>query len=456
VSQIKITNAILLTMDNRRRILNDMTITLKDDKIVEIVDSKEKTSYNYDNGDIIDATGMVVLPGLINCHVHTVQTLFKGVSSEGLELLPWLQKYIYPMESVMDSEEVYTSSLLGYAEMIRSGTTTCADMQSVRYVDKAFEAAEKIGIRSTIAKGLTDHESVPETLREDTSDAIKDSQRLIRTWNNKDNGRLRGMFGPMFIQGCTTKLLKEIAEIANIEKIGIHTHAAENMDELKNDFHRYKKGSLEILNDFGMVGPKSLLAHCIHISDQEIGILSQKRSNVVHCPSSNLKLASGICSVPKLLEHNVNVTLGVDGAACNDNLDIFKDMKLAALLSRISTGSKTFTTSAMDILEMVTNSGAKALGMEDRIGSIEIGKKADLILVSMTNIETIPLFSIPNQLVYSTDGHNVQTVVIDGKIVLENRKLRQINERNLISESQLKAKKIAEKAGIDKKIVNID
>jgi 5-methylthioadenosine/S-adenosylhomocysteine deaminase len=205
-----------------------------------------------------------------------------------------------------------------------------------------------------------------------------------------------------------------------------------------------------------MVGPASLLAHCVHINDNEIEILAQKRSNVVHCPSSNLRLASGICSVPKLINHNINVTLGVDGAACNDNLDLFKDIRLSALLSQISSGSKTFTTSAMDILEMVTNSGAKALGMQDRIGSIEVGKKADLILVRMNNIETIPLFSIPNQLVYSTDGHNVETVIIDGKIVLKNRKLSHIDEEKLISESQLKAKQIAEKSGIDRKIVSIN
>ncbi len=184
--------------------------------------------------------------------------------------------------------------------------------------------------------------------------------------------------------------------------------------------------------------------------------MPKKGSNVVHCPSSNLRLASGICSVPKLLNHNINVTLGVDGAACNDNLDLFKDMRLTALLAQISSGSKTFTTSAMDILEMVTNSGGKALGMEDRIGSIEVGKKADLILVRMNNIETIPLFSIPNQLVYSTDGHNVETVIIDGKIVLKNRQLSHVDEEKLISKSQLKAKRIAEKSGIDGKIISIN
>jgi 5-methylthioadenosine/S-adenosylhomocysteine deaminase len=455
LSQIKITNAILFTMDARKRILNDMTITIKDDKIVEIIGNNEKTSES-ESENVIDATGMVVLPGLVNCHVHTVQTLFKGVSSEGLKLLPWLNKYIFPMESVMNPQEVYTSSLLGYAEMIRSGTTTCADMQSVRHVDKAFEAADKIGIRATIAKSMNDHEAIPETLREDASESIKESQRLFKIWNNGDNGRLSGMFGPTFIQGCSKKLLKEVSEIANMEKIGIHTHAAENLDEVKNDISRYKKRSIEILNDFGMVGPASLLAHCVHINDKEIEILAQKRSNIVHCPSSNLRLASGICSVPKLLNHNINVTLGVDGAACNDNLDLFKDMRLTALLSQISSGSNTFTTSAMDILEMVTNSGAKALGMQDRIGSIEVGKKADLILVRMNNIETIPLFSIPNQLVYSTDGHNVETVIIDGKIVLKNRKLGHIDEEKLISESQLKAKQIAEKSGIDRKIVSIN
>ena len=462
MSKIKIINALVLTMDTINRILSDTTIMIENDKIVDISrtaddDNSKQKSEKRDDIDVIDARGMIVMPGLVNCHVHTVQTLFRGVASDGLELLPWLQEYIYPMESVMDREEVYISSLLGYAELIRSGTTTCADMQSVRHTDKAFQAAEKIGIRATIAKAMMDNEeSVPESLLENTSDSIKESERLIKQWNNIDNGRLRCMFGPRFIQGCTTKLLKEISEIMNIENIGIHIHAAENLQEIENDMKRYKKRSIEILDDLGIVGPKSILAHCIHLSDAEVNILSKKEANIVHCPTSNLKLASGICHVPKLLEKRINVTIGADGAACNDNLDLFKDMKLAALLSRISKGSETFATSAMDILESATKAGAKALGMSDRIGSIELGKKADLVLVSLCNPEMTPLFNIPNQLVYATDGHNVETVIIDGKIVLKNRKLTHIKETDLISNSQSMAKRIAEKSGIDRKMAKLN
>jgi 5-methylthioadenosine/S-adenosylhomocysteine deaminase len=199
MSKIKIINALVLTMDRRNRILNNITIMIENDKIVDISltadDNSKQRSEKRDDIDVIDASGMIVMPGLVNCHVHTVQTLFRGVASDGLGLLPWLQEYIYPMESVMDREEVYVSSLLGYAELIRSGTTTCADMQSVRYTDKAFQAAEQIGIRATIAKSMMDHEeSVPESLLEDTSDSIRESERLIKQWNNIDNGRLRCMF----------------------------------------------------------------------------------------------------------------------------------------------------------------------------------------------------------------------------------------------------------------------
>src|SRR5919109_3273415 len=204
MSKIKIINALVLTMDTINRILSDTTIMIENDRIVDISrttdddNSKQKSEKrdDIDGIDVIDARGMIVMPGLVNCHVHTVQTLFRGVASDGLELLPWLEEYIYPMESVMDREEVYVSSLLGYAELIRSGTTTCADMQSVRYTDKAFQAAEQIGIRATIAKAMMDHEeSVPESLLEDTSDSIRESERLIKQWNNIDNGRLRCMFG---------------------------------------------------------------------------------------------------------------------------------------------------------------------------------------------------------------------------------------------------------------------
>jgi 5-methylthioadenosine/S-adenosylhomocysteine deaminase len=263
------------------------------------------------------------------------------------------------------------------------------------------------------------------------------------------------MYGPRFIQGYSTKLLKETAEIASAEAKGIHTHVAENLDEIKNNIQRYKKRSIEILHDFGLIGSRSILAHCIHINKREFDIISKKSPNVVHCPSSNLKLVSGICQVPSFLKRKINIAIGVDGAACNNNLDIFKDMRLAALLSKISRGSKSFTVSAMDILEMATKSGAKALGLDDTIGSIETGKRADLTIVKLSNLETIPIFSVPDQLVYATDGHNVETVIIDGKVVLKNHQLIQVNEENLILDAQPKAKQIAEKSGIDRKIVHL-
>jgi 5-methylthioadenosine/S-adenosylhomocysteine deaminase len=324
-------------------------------------------------------------------------------------------------------------------------------MQSVRHVDKAFQAASKIGIRATIAKAMMDNETIPENLREDTANSVKESQRMIKYWHGKDKGRLQCMFGPRFIQGCSTKLLKETADIANMENIGVHIHVAENLEEVNNDIQRYNKQPIETLHDFGLIGHKSILAHCIHINDKEFDIIAENAPNVVHCPSSNLKLASGICRVPTFLERKINITIGADGAACNNNLDLFKDMRLAALLSKISKDPRTsFTVTSMDILEMVTRFGAKALGLEDIIGSIEIGKKADLTILNLKNLETVPIFSIPDQLVYAADGHNVDTVIIDGKIILKNRQLTQVEEDNLISGCQSKAADIAEKSGTEK------
>src|SRR5919198_1887810 len=238
MSSVEIKNGLLVTMNERQDILENATIVVENDRIADILRNGNKGTSKTD--EVIDATGMVVLPGLVNCHVHTVQTLFRGIT-DNLELLPWLQKYIYPMESVMDADDVYTGSLAGYAEMIRSGTTTCADMQSVRHVDKAFQAASKIGIRATIAKAMMDNETIPENLREDTANSVKESQRMIKYWHGKDKGRLQCMFGPRFIQGCSTKLLKETADIANMENIGVHIHVAENLEEVNNDIQRYNK-----------------------------------------------------------------------------------------------------------------------------------------------------------------------------------------------------------------------
>jgi cytosine/adenosine deaminase-related metal-dependent hydrolase len=400
----------------------------------------------------MDAAGMIVIPGLVDCHVHTVQTLFRGIC-DNLGLLPWLQKYIYPMESAMDSEDVYTSSLAGYAEMIKSGTTTCADMQSVRHTDSAFEAAGKIGIRSLIAKSMMDQDSIPESLQEDTSTSIAESMKLYRKWHRAEDGRLRCMLGPRFLQGCSEKLLGEVAQISNQTGMSVHIHAAENSTEVKNDIEKYGKRTVEKLHDLGLVGAKSLLVHCVHLSDREIGLIAEENANVVHCPSSNLKLASGICPVPRLMQSQVNVTVGVDGAACNDNLDMFKDMKLASLVSKISGQPQVqvSSVSAMNILEMATVNGARALGMQDEIGSIEKGKKADLTILNMRNIETTPMLDVLNQIIYSTDGHAVKTVIIDGKIVMENRHLTTVDEDALVQKAQSRAEKIVEKAGVGKK-----
>ena len=447
MSSVEIKNGLLVTMNERQDILENATIMVENDRIVDILRNGNKGTSKTD--EVIDATGMVVLPGLVNCHVHTVQTLFRGIT-DNLELLPWLQKYIYPMESVMDADDVYIGSLAGYAEMIRSGTTTCADMQSVRHVDKAFQAAQEIGIRATIAKAMMDSESVPENLREETSYCIKESLRLIRQWNNVDNGRLKCMFGPRFIQGCSSSLLKDVGEIATKHNIGIHIHVAENSAELKQQMEKYKKSPIEVLHQFGLLGSKSLLVHCVQVNDDDMNIISNSRANVVHCPSSNLKLASGICDVTALLEKKINVTIGVDGAACNNNLDIFRDMRLAALLAKISKRSERMPTiSAKDILHMVTIGGAKALGLDDKIGSIEKGKKADITIVNLRKLETVPIFNILDSLVYSAGGHNVETVIINGKIVLRNRQISTIDESNLILKSQLKADNIVKKSGID-------
>ncbi len=445
---VEIRNGLIITMDPRRRILKNATIVVEDDKITDIAESSIKAG-KINPTKIIDANGRIVLPGFVNCHVHTVQTLFRGIV-DGLELLPWLQEYVFPMESAMNAEDVYVSSLTGYAELIKSGTTTCADFQSVRHVDQAFQAAQRIGIRASIAKAMMDSEDVPENLRENTNDSIRVNMQLIKQWNTGNNDRLRSMFGPRSLQSCSPELLTEIGRINTEIRAGVHTHTSENPLEVKKDIAKYGKRPVEALRSFGLVDPTTILAHCIHINSNEIQILSESKANVAHCPSSNLKLASGICNIPKLLQSKVNVTIGVDGAACNNSLDIFKDMKLAALLAKINQQKQT-KVSAEEVLEMATIRGAKALGLDGKIGSIEKGKKADLIIMDLRTLETTPTFDVLENLVYAASGHNVQTVIIDGRVVMENQQLTTLNENDLISRAQTRATGIAEKADVDVK-----
>jgi 5-methylthioadenosine/S-adenosylhomocysteine deaminase len=429
----------IVTMNPRGDILQDCSVVIEGNKIVD-VGTRRDIDKKYLANETINAKGMVILPGLVNAHMHTVQSLFRGVADD-VSLFEYLGNFILPLEESMNKEDVYISSLLGYAEMIKSGITTCADLQSVHYVDEAMKAAQEIGIRAKIAKTLMDSGDFPEGLIESPEEAIKDSVRILHAWHGKENGRIQFALAPRFIHSCSIELMKEVRHLANKYALSIYTHAAENKTEAKEVKEKYKKTTIELLQEVGLTGSDVLLAHCIWLSEKEFKILKETNSNVVHCPSCNMKLASGICNVNRLIKYGVTVALGSDGTPCNNTSDIFREARLAALLGKVSyLNPKVLPANIM--LKMATLNGAKALKLDSEIGSIEKGKKADLILVNFKKLHLAPMYDVVSHLIYCCQGSDVDTVIIDGRVVMKNRRLKFVEEDSLRLKAQYHAENL--------------
>lgn len=391
-------------------------ILVVDDRITAIGDLSKTEA-----DQIIDATGRVVMPGLVQAHIHLCQTLFRG-QADDLELLDWLGQRILPLEAAHDEESVYYSAMLGTAELLRGGTTAIVDMETVHHTDSAFHAIAEAGIRAISGKVMIDSgPAVPGPLLERTDDSIAESMRLMERWHGKAGGRIRYGFAPRFVVTCSDALLREVSALAAQHGLHVHTHASENRGEIAYVEADRGMRNVVYLDHVGLANDRVVLAHCIHLDDQEIGILARGHVHVAHCPSSNLKLASGIAPVPELMRRGVNVALGADGAACNNNLDGFLEMRLAALIQKPLHGPRAMP--ARTILEMATMGGARAMGQADQIGSLEVGKKADLAIVDLSGLHTWPEADVISTLVYAAHASDVVLTMVDGRVVMRDGQL---------------------------------
>lgn len=384
---------------------------------------------------VIDARGKVLLPGFIQTHVHLCQTLFRG-RADDLELLDWLQQRIWPLEAAHDEESVYYSAMLGIGELISSGTTTLLDMETVHHTDSAFRAMAETGIRAVSGKVMMDHGSeVPKALQEDTTHSLEESVRLLEKWNGYDGNRLQYAFCPRFVVSCTEDLLIGVRDLSERYQVRVHTHASENRGEIEVVENERGMRNIVYLDHLGLAKPNLILAHCVWLDEQEKEIIRKRGVKMTHCPGSNLKLASGIAEVPDMLSRHIPVGLGADGAPCNNNLDMFQEMRLAALIQKPIHGPTAMD--ARTVLRMATMGGAEVLGMEKEIGSLEVGKKADLVLLDLYDFHTFPSHEVDvySRIVYSATRGNVDTVVIDGKVVMENRLMRTLDRDVVLREA---------------------
>lgn len=432
----------LVTMNPGREIITG-DILIEGDRIAQI------GQINPEEGDqVIKAGGMLVIPGLIQTHVHLCQALFRGLAND-LELLDWLNHRIFPLEAAHDEESLYYSALLGCAELLRGGTTSIIDMATANFTDSVFEAVKQAGIRYLGGKCMMDHSGKGvQPLVEDTDSSIKNSVDLLQRWNGKANGRLRYAFCPRFVPSCSHELLREIKVLSEKYKVPVHTHASENLSETGLVESERGRRNIVYLNELGLCNDRLILAHCIHLSDEEKGILAGTKTNVAHCPSSNLKLASGIAPIPELMQYGANISLGADGAACNDNLSMFIEMRLAGLIQKPFHGPTAMP--AQKVFEMATLGGARAMGMELELGSLEAGKKADLVVIDLNNWHSWPAkySDVYAQLVYQVQTQDVYCTIADGRILMQGDTMTTIPAGELKEQSAASRERLCRRVGL--------
>ncbi|MGE5544699.1 MAG: 5'-deoxyadenosine deaminase [Bacillota bacterium] len=437
LNSILFRDALIVTMNKEREVLQG-DLLVEGNRISAIGQVETATDR------VIDARGKVLIPGLIQAHVHLCQTLFRG-QADDLELLDWLSTRVLPLESAHDPESIYISALLGIGEMFQCGTTAIIDMESVHHTEAAFQAIVESGIRAVSGKCMIDRGvGVPESLMEETADSLQESTDLLEKWHGSGDGRLHYAFTPRFVVSCSESLLVEVRKLAEQYGVRIHTHASENRTEVA--LVRAERGmdNVAYLNHLGLTGSNLVLAHCIWVSDQEIHMLTHSSTNVVHCPSSNLKLASGIAPIPTMLAQGTQVSLGADGAPCNNNLDPFIEMRLAALIHKPRYGPTSMP--AQRVFELATLGGARAMGLEKEIGSLEVGKKADLALISLEGIHCAPRDTdIYGQLVYQAKASDVTLTMVDGRIVYEDGLLTTIDRESVTQRANQSLSRIKKK-----------
>lgn len=424
-----ITGEKALLLDSKNTCLDRVAIAINAGNIIA-VGPTEQITQQYRAKKTITANDSLIMPGFVNCHTHAAMTCFRGIADD-LELMDWLNNYIFPAEAKnVNKELAYWGSLLGAAEMIKSGTTTFCDMYI--FEDETARAAKEAGMRCLVGEVLFDF---PSPNFKTTAEGIAYTKMLIEKW--KDDPLVNIIIEPHSLYTCSKPLLTEVKELAEAKRLAedyhlpMGLHLLENAAEKKQLEEKFGKSAVSFLGDIGYLDEQLIAFHCVYFSDKDMKIFADHGCKVVHNPASNMKLASGVAPVPEMLKAGITVGLGTDGCASNNNLDIIKEMSTAAKLHKVARLDPTVM-DAQTVVRMATIEGAKALGMERTTGSLEIGKKADIIIIGLSKPHLTPLYSEYSHLVYAASGADVDTVIINGKVVMENRRLLTINEEEVM------------------------
>ena len=404
-------------------------IAIENDRIVSVGElGSAPTGFVPDR--IMELPNDVVMPGLINTHTHAAMTLLRSYADD-MPLMAWLNEKVWPFEEKLTEEDIYWGTALALCEMIRSGTTTMLDM----YVsmDQVAEVVIKAGTRAVLSRGLIG--KGPNGKR-----ALEENSELVQRYNGAGNGRVSIMFGPHAPYTCSGEYLQSVKAEADRLGVGIHIHVAETNDEIKVIQEQYGKTPVQWLDELGLFGGHVVAAHCVHVTPEDMDILASQHVCVAHNPESNMKLSSGTAPITELRAKGVVIGLGTDGASSNNNLDLFGEMRTAAFQQKLRVGSTVLP--AYEVLEMATVGGAQTLGLEE-VGRLAPGYKADIITIDMDQPHFYPRFSIPAHLVYVAHAGDVRTVMVDGKILMEERKLLTMDVHKVCQEAETRAKRIS-------------
>ena len=449
MSTILIENGAVITVDDGRHVYDPGYVLLRDDRIAAVGPGPAPAELRIGVDQVIDASLMAVMPGMVNAHTHLFQTFIRGLADDK-PLLEWLKAAIWPVACELTEEDAYLAAMVGLVENIRGGATSVIDHQYVHTEpgndDGVFRAAEQSGVRFLNARGWADMSYHP-AFMETPDRIVAEMGRLRERWHGQANGRLRLEFGPLIPWGCSDATMHRTRGLAAEWGVGTHTHVAETRAEIDMELASRGMRHIEWLHSLGALGPDVQLVHSVWLSDHEIDLIEQSGAVVVHCPVSNMYLASGVARVPEMHRRGIPVALATDGPGSNNNQDMLEVLKTTCLLHKVSSLDAMILLPE-DALWMACRGGAAAFGQPEMIGSLEPGKKADVVLVDLNTPLAMPVHKPVSALVYNLSARDVDTVIVDGKVLMRDKRVLCVDEDALLAEAREACARLFDRAGV--------
>ncbi|HSM54889.1 MAG TPA: amidohydrolase [Candidatus Sulfomarinibacteraceae bacterium] len=448
MSTILIEKGAVVTVNDDQDVFNPGYVFIEDDRIAAVAAGEPPLAYRQAK-TVIDASLMAVMPGMVNAHTHLFQSFIRGLADDKT-LLEWLEACIWPVASALSQQEAYVAAMVGLMENLRGGATSVIDHQYIhtdlQNDDAVCRAAEETGVRFLLARGWTD-ENYPQQFVESPQQIVAETARLRDHWQGRGDGRLRVEFGPLIPWGCSDETMQKTYRLSQEWGAGTHIHVAETKAEVDMNLEARGSRHIEWLADVGALGPDLQLVHSVWLNDEEIELIAQTDAVVVHCPVSNMYLASGVARIPEMRARGITVGLGSDGPGSNNSQDMLEVLKVTALLHKVDKLDATVLLPE-DVLWMVCRGGARAFGLPQTIGSLEVGKKADVVLLDLDSPFAMPVHRVPSAIVYNAGARDVDTVIVNGEMLMREKEFLCLDEKQVLAQAREVCANLFERAGV--------